>query len=94
MSSATTTTTTVRPLPALGPNRRLKVPKQAERTLLSGDAAAILRTAAAFGVTHLAVDRAMREEYGEDRISRLDAVPVYRKVFSNSALLILEIRPP
>ncbi|WP_174530218.1 M16 family metallopeptidase, partial [Micromonospora maritima] len=30
------TPTTVRPLPALGPNRRLSVPKQAERTLGNG----------------------------------------------------------
>ena len=35
-ATATTAATTVRPLPALRPNRRLKVPKQAERTLGNG----------------------------------------------------------
>jgi hypothetical protein len=69
--------------------------KQAERTLLlSGDGAEILRTARAFGVTHLAVDRPMREEYGEDNVARLAEVPVYKKLYSSSAILILEIGPP
>jgi hypothetical protein len=68
--------------------------KQAERALLSGDGDAVLRAARAFGVSYLAVDRPMREEYGEDSISRLADVPVYKKVYSNSAVLILEVRPP
>lgn len=69
--------------------------KQAERRLLvSGDVAEILRTASAFGVTHLAVDRPMREEYGDEAVTRLESLPAYKKVFANSALLILEIRPP
>ncbi|MGC4894129.1 M16 family metallopeptidase [Micromonospora sp. DT31] len=56
--------TTPRPLPALGPNRRLKVPKQAERTLGNGLTVIVVRRPAVplfelrlwmpFGRTHLA----------------------------------------
>ncbi|MEU8315601.1 MULTISPECIES: pitrilysin family protein [unclassified Micromonospora] len=59
-----TPTTTVRPLPALGPNRRLKVPKQAERTLRNGLTVIAVRRSSVplaelrlwmpFGRTHLA----------------------------------------
>ncbi|MGY0006265.1 M16 family metallopeptidase [Micromonospora sp. I033] len=61
--SATVETGT-RPLPALGPNRRLKVPKQAERTLANGLTVIAVRRSAIplvelrlwmpFGRTHLA----------------------------------------
>ncbi|WP_431878113.1 M16 family metallopeptidase [Micromonospora marina] len=62
--STGTTTAAVRPLPALGPNRRLKVPKQAERTLGNGLTVIAVRRSAVplvelrlwmpFGRTHLA----------------------------------------
>jgi hypothetical protein len=68
--------------------------KQAERTLLlSGDGAQVLEAARAYGVTHLAVDRPMREEYGDDAIARLAALPVYKKMYASSAVLNLEVRP-
>ncbi|MER7993636.1 M16 family metallopeptidase [Micromonospora chalcea] len=64
MSTSTTTATAVRPLPALRPNRRLKVPKQAERTLRNGLTVIAVRRSAVplvelrlwmpFGRTHLA----------------------------------------
>jgi hypothetical protein len=67
--------------------------KQVERVLLtSADPGEIRRAARLYDVTHLAVDRPMREEYGDDLIARLDGVPAYRKVYSSAAILILEIQ--
>jgi len=65
--------------------------KRIERVLLtSNDPQEIRRSAGAYGVTHVAVDRPMREEYGDEVIGRLGA-PLYKPVFESSAILILEI---
>jgi hypothetical protein len=66
--------------------------KEVERALLAGGSPEeILRAARPFGITHLAVDRPLREEYGDEAIARLTE-PVWARVFENSAILILELR--
>jgi hypothetical protein len=68
--------------------------KAIERTLLtSGNPEEVRQAARSYGIRYLAVDRPMREEYGDDAIARLTELPAYRQVFANSAVLILSIEP-
>jgi hypothetical protein len=67
--------------------------KQVERTLLTSDSAEEIRRAASlYGITHLAVDRPLREEYGDDNTARLERVSAYKKVYASAAILILEVQ--
>jgi hypothetical protein len=68
--------------------------KEAERVLLrSGDARLIAETARRYGVTHLAIDEPMTEEYGADALKGIGRVPGYEVVFANKLVRILAIRP-
>ena len=68
--------------------------KQAERILLTSvDAEEIRATARAFGVTHLAIDGPLLEEYGVKTYYELAGSPVYRTLFANSAARIVDITP-
>lgn len=69
--------------------------KAVERTLLtSEDAGEIARAARRYGITYLAVDAPVREEYGPERVARAANGAAYRRVYSSSAVLILELRGP
>lgn len=66
--------------------------KEAERTLiLSHDPESIRAAARRVGVSYIAVDRAMIEEYGKAATDALAALPVYEQVFENAAVTILKI---
>lgn len=67
--------------------------KEAERILLlSRRPELILRTARRFGVTHIAIDHQMSEEYGPQNLVGLGRLPVYEPLFFSSAIRILRIR--
>jgi hypothetical protein len=69
--------------------------KEAERTLLvSRDPERILETARRWGVTHLAVDAPMTDEYGADRLRGLGRVPVFDVIYWDRAIRIIAIREP
>jgi hypothetical protein len=61
--------------------------------LTSTDPLEVRRAASAYGVTHLAVDRPLREEYGDEALARLGP-PLYKPLFESSAVLILELAAP
>jgi hypothetical protein len=65
--------------------------KAAERILLtSSDPALVVATARRYGVTYLAIDPALREEYGED----LAHTPAHRTRLQSSAVRLVEIVEP
>ncbi len=69
--------------------------KQAERTLLlSDDLAAIRAAAARYGVTHVAIDAALVEEYGVAGFEELARAPAFKTVFANSAARIATLERP
>lgn len=69
--------------------------KQVERTLLFSDDPAKLRGAALrYGVTHVAIDDALVQEYGVSGFDELARAPAFRTLYANSAARIaaLELR--
>jgi hypothetical protein len=67
--------------------------KEAERLmLLSRDPALIRAAAQRMGVTHVAVDRLMVEEYGEEALAGLGKLPCYEPLYYNAAVRILRVR--
>jgi hypothetical protein len=67
--------------------------KQAERILLtSEDADLVRRTAARFGVTHVAIDEPLQNEYAASDFTQLARSAAHRGVFANSAVRIVEVR--
>jgi hypothetical protein len=77
---------------------KLMPPDQAERKavertlLLSQDPAAILTAAARYGVTHIAIDEPLKQEYGVSRFDDLCRPPLLKTVFANSAARIVAIQ--
>jgi hypothetical protein len=69
--------------------------KQIERTLLLSDDASAIRSAAArYGVTHVAIDAALVEEYGVAGFDDLARAPALKTVFANSAARIVALPQP
>jgi hypothetical protein len=67
--------------------------KQAERALLlSRDPAVILDTARRFGVTHLAIDAPLTEEYGDEALKGIGRLPVFDVAYADKLVRILAIR--
>ena len=67
--------------------------KEAERImLLSRDPALIRAAAQRMGVTHVAIDRLMTEEYGEEALTGLGKLPAYEPLYYNAAVRILRVR--
>jgi hypothetical protein len=67
--------------------------KEAERVmLLSRDPALIRAAAQRMGVTHVAIDRLMTDEYGEEALAGLGKLPCYEPLFYNAAVRILRVR--
>jgi hypothetical protein len=68
--------------------------KEAEVALLmSRDPSLIAETARRYGITHIAIDAAMTEEYGEETLKGLGKLPVFAPVYRNAAVRILALRP-
>ena len=66
--------------------------KAVERTLLLSDDLAKIRAAAArYGVTHVAIDDALVQEYGVSGFDDLARAPVFKTVFANSAARIVAL---
>jgi hypothetical protein len=69
--------------------------KETERTLLLSDDMAKIRAAAArYGVTHVAIDGALLQEYGVSGFDELARAPAFKTVFANSAARIVALEPP
>jgi hypothetical protein len=67
--------------------------KALERVLLTeGDEATVRQAAAAYGITHVAVDEPLVQEYGRASFQDLAPSPAWRQVFANAAARILELR--
>jgi hypothetical protein len=63
--------------------------KQAERILLTSDDLELVRaTAGQFGVTHVAVDSSLVEEYGADSFEALARTPIWRTVLASARVRI------
>jgi hypothetical protein len=59
--------------------------------LLSRDPALIRATAQRMGVIHVAIDRLMTDEYGEEALAGLGKLPCYAPLFYNAAVRILRV---
>lgn len=69
--------------------------KGVERTLLLSDDVAKIRAAALrYGVTHVAIDDALVQEYGVSGFDDLARAPVFRTLFANSAARIVALELP
>ena len=64
-----------------------------EALLLSRDPARITAAARRFGVTHVAIDANLVEDYGEETFKRLGRLPNYEMVYFDHLVRILKIRP-
>lgn len=66
---------------------------EAEETILfSRDPRKIAEAARRFGVTHVAIDANLVEEYGEEAFKRLGQVPAFEMVYFDHLVRILKIR--
>lgn len=75
------------------PPKDLVARLQAERVLVTSRSEdEIRRTAAAFGVTHVAVDHEMEQQYGRDVLQEMGRLPVYERVYATSAVRIYRVR--
>ena len=71
----------------------LRERKAVERILLtSTDQEQARRAARAYGVTHLAIDEDLMQEYGAESFSALATAPWNRTVFANTAARLVELR--
>lgn len=77
------------------PPRDFDERRRAERDIvLSRSPERILAAARRYGVTHLAVDHAMIEAYGEERLAGIARLPAFELVYRSPAIRILRIRGP
>src|SRR5439155_1283081 len=66
--------------------------KQAERILLTSDDPGLVRaTARQFGVTYVAVDSSLVEEYGADSFEALARTPIWRTVLASARVRIVAL---
>jgi hypothetical protein len=67
--------------------------KEAERVLLtSRDPQLIVDTARRFGVTHVAIDAPLTEEYGEEVLKGIGRIPAYDVAYADKLVRILAVR--
>jgi hypothetical protein len=67
--------------------------KEAERTLLlSHDPQLITETARRYGITYIAIDEPMTEEYGAEALKGIGRVPAYEVVYTDRLVRIVAIR--
>jgi hypothetical protein len=65
----------------------------AEKALLtSRDSEVIRQVARKYGITHVAVDAALTDKYGEEALKGLGQVPAYEPLYRSSAVRILRVR--